>query len=402
MSWRERTTLTPDEARDLHFEALVIDSKQPGAHTFGPTHTMQAAYADMVKKGAPRPQISQQLGELSARELWESQEARDAYLDLWDRSGVKVASATMTGLVSPDVAFEDTLKNIGHAYSVLHNLKGKIRLALSARDIEEAYRDQVHALVIDFQDTTPLGADLGRIDLFYNLGVRVIQLTYNLRNLVGDGCTERNAGGLSQFGVEVVRVLNERGIMVDVSHSSERVGWDALEVSSAPIAITHACARAVYEHDRAKSDDLIKAVADKGGYIGVVVIPAFIQGGSLATLDDFADQLEHIAQVAGIDAVGIGTDMAIEHDLPAGVSLSYDKFYDPGFPWHGFRPEHRNVVGRDTGLVGTREGDTMMRYKSFADWPNLTMTLAQRGFNEEELRKILGLNFLRLFKETVG
>ena len=82
--------------------------------------------------------------------------------------------------------------------------------------------------------------------------------------------------------------------------------------------------------------------------------------------------------------------------------MSYEKFYDSGFPWHGFRPEHRNIVGRDTGLVGTREGDTMMRYKSFADWPSLTMTLAQRGFNEEELRKILGLNFLRLFKETVG
>ena len=181
-----------------------------------------------------------------------------------------------------------------------------------AADIERAHREGKHCLIMDFRNTTPIDTDLSRIDLFYNLGVRMIQLTYNLRNLVGDGCTETHKSGLSYFGREVVQALNELGILVDVSHSSEQVGWDALEVSSAPIIISHASSAAVCPHDRGKSDALAKAVVDRGGFFGVVTIPGFIQESYEATLDDFCDHVEHLVDVMGIDHVGIGSDKAAQ------------------------------------------------------------------------------------------
>ena len=149
------------------------------------------------------------------------------------------------------------------------------------------------------------------------------------------------------------------------------------------------------QHDRNKSDELAKAVADRGGFFGVVVIAGFISSRKEATLDDFADHVEHLVDVAGVDHVGIGTDKA--GPGPGTESLvEYPPTlprHDPRkFTWAGFRLEEHRLTS-DYHLTG---------YENFGDWPNLTVKLAERGFNEEELRKLLGLNFLRVFKEVVG
>src|SRR5205807_1838542 len=160
-----------------------------------------------------------------------------------------------------------------------------------------------HGLILDFQNATPFGDDLDRVEYFHNLGVRMVQLTYNLRNLVGDGCNEAHQGGLSYFGREVVRRLNEHRILVDVSHCSEQVGIGT----------------------------------DKAG-------------------------------------PGPGTESLVEY--PATLPR-----HDPRkFTWAGFRLEEHRLTS-DYHLTG---------YENFGDWPNLTVKLAERGFNEEELRKLLG------------
>ncbi|PYP22599.1 MAG: peptidase M19 [Gemmatimonadetes bacterium] len=274
-------------------------------------------------------------------------------------------------------------------------LDGELILVRRAADIERAHRSKKHGLILDFQNATPFGDDLDRVEYFYNLGVRMVQLTYNLRNLVGDGCTEAHQGGLSYFGREVVRRLNEHRILVDVSHCSEQVGWDALKVSTAPVVVSHSGSKVVCQHDRNKSDELAKAVADRGGFFGVVVIAGFISSRKEATLDDFADHVEHLVDVAGIDHVGIGTDKA--GPGPGTESLvEYPPTiprHDPRkFNWAGFRLEEHRLTP-DYHLTG---------YENFGDWPNLTIKLAERGFNEGELRKLLGLNFLRVFREVVG
>src|SRR5437899_8425285 len=279
MPQRKKATLTREEARKFHYEALVIDAQQPPATSgFLFTERMRAALNEYIKRDGPkaRDEIVPLMEEMAVREIKTSQEARDQYLDLWHRSGVTVASGTYAGTEPPSRSFELATKRLAQAHAVVDALDGELILVRRAADIERAHRSKKHGLILDFQNATPFGDDLDRVEYFHNLGVRMVQLTYNLRNLVGDGCTEAHQGGLSYSGREMVRRLNEWKILVDVSHSSEQVGWDALKVSAAPIVISHSSSKAVCYHDRGKTDELAKAVADRGGFFGVVIVPGFI------------------------------------------------------------------------------------------------------------------------------
>ncbi len=396
MTTVRKATLSADEARQLHHEALVIDSQQPPAtYGFLFTDNMRDAVQEMVGHGLTRGEIADRMASMAASEIRASEDARRQYLDLWHRSGVTVASATYGGPGSFVEAFEQSVTRLAEARGIVDSLEGELVLVRNADDIERAHRTGKHGLILDFQDTIPIGTDLGRIDLFHHLGLRVVQLTYNLRNLVGDGCTEIHKSGLTYFGREVVQRLNELKMIVDVSHSSEQVGWDALDVSSSPVIVTHSSSAAVCYHDRAKGDDLAKAVADRGGFFGVVVIPGFLQESTEATLDDFANHVGHLVDVMGIDHVGIGNDKAGQGPSTESLVEYPPEVIDsrPGsFDWSGFRPDEHRMTP-EHHIVG---------YDDFGDWPNLTIKLAERGFNEDELRKLLGLNYLRVFREIVG
>ncbi len=393
---RRTPTLSPEEARALHREALVIDAQQPPViNGFLYTETMKPIVAEAARQGLGRDEVAPQLAVLAAREIQTSPEAREAYLDLWRRSGVTVACGTFSGSNRPATAFERACEAIARAYTFVDALGGELRVVRRGADIERVHRERKYGLLIDFQNTTPFGDELDRVEYFHNLGLRMVQLTYNLRNLVGDGCTEAYQGGLSAFGREMVRCLNGSKILVDVSHCSEQVGWDALKVSTAPVVVSHSSSKAVCFHDRGKTDELAKAVADGGGFFGVVIVPGFIAESTEATLDDFARHVEHLVDVCGIDHVGIGTDKA--GPGPGTESLveypaSMPRHRPGTFDWGGFRlKEHR--LTPEYHLKG---------YGDFGDWPNLTVALARWGFTEGELRKLLGLNFLRVFREIAG
>jgi membrane dipeptidase len=375
----------------------VIDSQQPPA-TQGLlfTEPMRQALADYERQGMSREEAQPLMVDMAAREIRTSAEARRQYLEFWHRSGVTVACGTYSGSMRISEAFEVATKRIAQANGYIEALGGQLVQVRRAADIERVHREHKCGVIFDFQNTTPYSDHLDRIEYFYDLGVRMVQLTYNLRNLVGDGCTETHQSGLTYFGREVVRRLNDLKTLVDVSHCSEQVGWDALMVSTAPIIVSHSSSKAVCVHDRGKSDELARAVADRGGFFGVVVIPGFISESKQPTLDDFARHVEHLVDVCGIDHVGIGTDKA--GPGPGTDSMvEYPKQMPKrrnqrAFDWAGFRDvEHR--LTDDYHLNG---------YENFSDWPNLTVHLAKWGFNEEELRKLLGLNFLRVFRDVVG
>ncbi len=396
MTRRRKPTLTPEEARQLHEGALVIDTQQPPVTTgFLFTEKMKAALEQSARQGLSREEAAPPLVDMAAREIRTSEEARRQYMDLWRRSGVTVACGTYSGTARMSEAFELASRRIAQAYGYMEALGGELMPVLRAADVERAYREGKRGVIFDFQNTTPYGDDLSRIEHFYNLGVRMVQLTYNLRNLVGDGCTEAHQGGLSYFGREVVARLNESRTLVDVSHCSEQVGWDALKISKAPIVISHSASKAVCHHDRGKSDDLARSVANAGGFFGVVVIPGFISSEKEPTLDAFADHIEHLVDVCGIDHVGVGTDKA--GPGPGTESLieypaSMPKRRANSFDWGGFRDEEHRLT----------PGYRIVGFRDFGDWPNITVKLAERGFDEAELRKLLGLNFLRVFRDVVG
>ena len=404
-----KPSMTPGEALEFHQDALVTDTKMPVNHGLIFTDKMREAMAEWVAEGRlSRTDISRRLYAMTVRELQTSPEVRRQYVDAWDKSGVTVGSATYAGPHPPDGAFETAVRSLTQGRATVDALGDDVRLVLTADDLEQVYKDRVHGIIFDFQDTISIGGDLDRLNVFHDMGLRIVQLTYNLRNLVGDGCTERYKTGLTYFGIEVVKRLNDLKMMVDVSHCSQQVGWDAIEHSTSPVIVTHSASNGVCYHDRGKDDDLAKAIADQGGYFGVAAIAGFLRNDTDATLDDFADHVEHLVNVMGINHVGIGSDKCgpgpgtetmyeFPPELgPFSTSFLFNEDADPrskpsGFDWLGFRPEHR-----------LSDQHRMPDFDEPADWPNITVKLAERGFNDEELRKLLGLNFLRVFREVVG
>lgn len=396
MAIREKPVLSNDEALALHEDALVIDTQQPpiiSGIVFTPG--MQAAVEELAAQGRTRAEAAPVLEAVLTREIAESEDARKQYLGMWADSGVTVACGTFSGFDRLATAFEGAVTKIANAQSIVNSLRDHMLIARTANDIERAHAEGKRGLVIDFQNTIAFGDDLNRIDTFHGLGLRMVQLTYNLRNLVGDGCTELYQSGLTYFGREMVSRLNRSNILVDVSHCSEQVGLDAMDVSSAPVIVSHASSASVAQHDRGKTDEFARAVAEQGGYFGVVVIPGFIRETPGASMADVVRQIEHLVNVCGIDHVGIGTDKAGPGPRTSNM-IEFPKGMPAGLPgdfnWSGFWIEYHRQ---------TPEFD-MDGFARFGDWPNITVALAEAGFNEEELRKLLGLNYLRVFRDVVG
>lgn len=168
-----------------------------------------------------------------------------------------------------------------------------------------------------------------------------------------------------------------------------------MEISSAPVIVSHSTSKAVVAHDRGKSDELARAIANQGGFFGVVVVPGFVRDSPGATLDDFVRHVDHLVDVCGIDHVGIGTDKG--GPGPAtGTMIKYPETVpyalEGRYNWSGFRYEEHRIKAEYN----------MEGFESFGDWPNVTVALAQAGYTEDELRKLLGLNYLRVFRDVVG
>jgi membrane dipeptidase len=201
------------------------------------------------------------------------------------------------------------------------------------------------------------------VELFHSLGQRVSQLTYNERNRIGSGCTDPEAGGLSQFGASIVAAMNRLGMAVDVSHCGERTCLDAMEASTRPVLITHSNCRALVHHPRCKSDAVIRAMAATGGVIGISVLPIMVAGTRQATLDDVLDHFDHVTRLVGVEHVGLGSDTDVD----------------------AIDPRTRRVRS------GYRVRGLRHRYRVF----EIAEGLLRRGYSATEVAAILGGNFQR-------
>jgi membrane dipeptidase len=221
-------------------------------------------------------------------------------------------------------------------------------------------------LVLGFQNADHF-RDTDDVALFHRLGQRVSQLTYNERNRLGSGCTAPDAGGLSPFGRAIVQAMNRVGMAIDVSHCDERTSLEAIDFSAAPILITHSNCRALVNHPRCKSDAVVRALAARGGVMGITVLPAMVAGGRAAAIEDVLDHFDHVAQLVGPEHVGIGSDC----DLDA---------IDP-------RTQHVRPEYRVRGLHPAR--------RVF----ELAAGLLRRRYSRAEVAGILGGNFQRVLSQ---
>ena len=369
-------------AADLHRNALVIDTLGPlGPSTFTPA--IEARLDELVAAGAPAWRLIAEIDGWLRRTLVTDELA--SFWEGWEEAGVDAVSLTVGAFGETPFTYENAISDLASMTALFDALPERFVKVTTAADLERAHSENKKGVILNFQNATPLGDDLSRLELFHALGIRIIQLTYNARNLLGDGCTERVQSGLSAFGVDVIREMERLGMMVDLSHCSEATTSDAMEVASRPVAITHSFCRSIQEHDRAKSDDIVRAIGQMGGYFGVLVVPFFITDAAEATLEHWLAHVDRAAELAGIEHVGIGTDWG--EVLPKSVVQALNE----EMLRFGFREEHR------VDWAATVDG-----FRRWRDWPNLTAALLGRGYSEDEVRGILGGNFLRVFQEVVG
>jgi membrane dipeptidase len=251
-------------------------------------------------------------------------------------------------------------------------------LVLEADDFQVAERESRVAVVLAFEGAMPIDDDLGLLRMFHRLGIRSIGLTWNGRNLLGDGVSVGGGGGLTRYGSAAVGEMNRLGIVIDVSHMADEGIRDAIETSSDPIIASHSNARALCPHPRNLPDELARALAAGDGVIGLHMLAQFLVGSSRATLDHFLDHIDHFVRLLGPRHVGIGPDcmeqwpLAVYRDLWAGTEMSSLQFsYPPDFD-------------------------------SLAKCLNVTRGLVTRGYDDEAIRGILGGNIRRVFEAVLG
>jgi len=305
-------------------------------------------------------------------------------------AGLTAVNITLGHVAGSDDPFEATVHDIASWDALVRAHPQALRKVGAAADIAAAKRDGQVGVIYGFQNTEMLGSDLARVRLFADLGVRVIQLTYNGRNRVGDGATVAIDQGLSDFGRQVVETLQQEGVLVDLSHSSEATCLDALDVARRPLAITHSGCRAVTDHPRNKSDAELRRLAETGGVVGIYWMPYLrLQGQPLAA--DLMAHLEHAIDVCGEDHVGIGTDGCVSAiDDP----LAYRRHL-----------EEEVETRRRLGIGAPGETAEVSLYLPDLNGPDqfarLAALLAARGHGDARIGKILGGNFARLLGETL-
>lgn len=308
------------------------------------------------------------------------------HLELYRRGGCTAVAPTVGG--SANAA--ETLRALGRWAGLLRS-RDDLLLVRSAADIETAKRTGRLGIIYHFQGTEPLEDSLDLVDAYKAVGVGMIQLSYNVKNRVGDGCEERTDAGLSRFGLKLVERMNRAKVIVDCSHTGYRTTMDAIAASSAPVVFSHANAKAVHDSRRTIADDQIKAVAETGGLVGIVGFPAFVSSSPRPSLDDFIKHIDHVVQLVGIDHVGLGIDYFAGQDpiMPLPEARQYydsfvaaDKWSPESYP----PPPYYYPAGIETP-------DRL---------PNLTARLLDRGYKPEDVQKILGGNWIRVFRAVWG
>lgn len=253
----------------------------------------------------------------------------------------------------------------------------------TAEDIRRAHREGKVGVILGWQNIAPIGDDPERLEAFDVLGVRIIQLAYNIRNLVANGCYEPHDDGLSLFGVHTVRKLNELGILIDLSHVGDESARQTIELSEQPVAFTHTHLRDFFDTPRNKPRDLVRALVEKGGVVGANAFPQFLPSRFDADLGEYLDGMERLIEVAGIDHVGFASDFCEgrDHDFWAYLGRLHGKV--PQFDTRVPDPDPHIA-----GLDGSRE------------MPNVAEGLRERGYAEDDVAKIMGENWLRLYEQV--
>ncbi|MFC5369033.1 dipeptidase [Salinirubrum litoreum] len=351
--WFDLTETEANRARDLHEEMRIVDGLVAGTY-----------YLD-----------------------------DPGYRDHLREAGIVAGNLTVGG---PDFDFEATAAGVADARRRLAANDDIYRLVESVEDIDHAAETDRTGIILGFQGGNWVGNDLSRLRTIAELGVRVVDLTYNRGNTLGDGCCEYRDAGLTMLGREAVAELNDLGIVIDVSHANDRTTSEIVERSTDPVIASHIGCRALaHSQGRAKTDEQLAAIADEGGVNCITPFPPVIKRDAdthevlPATVHDVLDHVDHAVDVGGVESVAFGGDMS-DRTLDQG-SISQ------GSNLNVWRKTHPEVYGAGPTDRMDPYPDGLSRY---TELHNLTHGLVARGYTDDEIRLIMGGNLLRVFESV--
>lgn len=252
--------------------------------------------------------------------------------------------------------------------------------AFSAEDIANAHKNNKTAIILGFQNPSPIEDELGLVTVFHQLGVRIMQLSYNNQSLLCSGCFESDDTGLTRFGREVVREMNRVGMVIDMSHSGERSTLEAIEVSDRPIIISHANPSFWHKSPRSKSDTVLRELANSGGMLGFSLYPHHLRAGSNCTLQAFCEMVARTADLIGVDHLGIGSDLCQDQPPSELAWMRYGRWTHEQAPVEWPQP--------------------LSWFSTNRDFTNIVNGLTAIGFDETDTGKIMGLNWLTFYREA--
>jgi len=301
-------------------------------------------------------------------------EHKASILERYRAQGISYVSLTV-GIDWAGV--EETIRLIASERARIFGEPDRFMLVDKAADIGAARQSGKLAVSFNFQGSNGLGGDPAMLEVYHSLGLRQLILSYNSRNAAGDGCHEPADGGLSSYGRRLVAEMNRLGILVDCSHMGVRSSLEAIDVSSEPVVFSHSNARSVWNHERNITDEQIAACAARGGMIGVNGVGLFL-GPNDASPDTFVGHVDHIVQQVGIDHVGLGLDLVYFEDTMYRIFAESPSLFPAGYP------------------------DPPWNFLQIESLGDVVEGLLQRGYCDDDVRKFLGLNFLRTASRVWG
>ena len=301
----------------------------------------------------------------------------------WRASNLDAVHVT----ISYHEQFRDTVSNFEQWNKWFEKYPSLIMPAFYAEDVEIAKKQRKTAVIFGFQNPSPIEDDIGLVEILHRLGGRFMQLSYNNQSLLATGCYEENDPGITRMGKEVIKEMNRVGMVVDMSHSSERSTFEAIELSSRPIVISHANPSFWHPAKRNKSDEIIKELSNSNGMLGFSLYPHHLNNSTQCSLEDFCSMIARTADLIGIDHIGFGSDLC--QDQPDSI-----------VEWMR--------VGKWTKEIDYGEGsasnpgfpDMPDWFRDNRDWHNIIEGLQKHGFSNDEINKIKGENWLSFFRKS--
>ena len=377
-----------DYGLGLHRDSLVFD-----AYGFSPRAAVDGdAVRSLMEDAASDMELQDQREDMGMTRAATVTAEREEFIRGWDAAGMTCIFQNCGEESSDPLRL---IKRLARFTYLTDHLRGVLRRAVTPADVEQAHAEGEGCLYFAgngvplTQQWVSVEDELRYIKIFFQLGIRMMHVTYNRRNRLGDGCAETANGGLSDFGRAAVAEMNRVGVIVDVAHSGWQTSLEAARRSTKPMVASHTTCGGIYPHIRSKPDEVIRAIVETGGYVGICCIPRFLRRSG--DIRAFLDHIDYAVKKFGSDHVAIGTDVAYTSQHAAVENRKI--------------PARRPQRTRFAALWPEDDFDTtaaMTQSLAWTNWPLFTVGMVQRGYRDADIRKILGTNVLRVARAALA